>query len=71
MIKSILLLNPPSNRLILRDMYSSTYSKGDYYWPPADLLIISGILDKDFSVNILDANVLKKEANVGKPSNLG
>lgn len=63
MIKSILLLNPPSNRLILRDMYSSTYSKGDYYWPPADLLIISGILDKDFSVNILDANVLKKEAN--------
>lgn len=61
--KKVLLLNPPGKRLYLRDCYCSTTSKTNYYWQPLDLLIQSGILNRDFDVRVLDANAqrLKEE----------
>jgi radical SAM superfamily enzyme YgiQ (UPF0313 family) len=58
-MKKVLLLNPPADRLILRDFCCGESSKAKYYWPPADLLVLSGILWKKFNVQVLDANVLR------------
>lgn len=55
MRQKILLLNPPGNRRYLRDYYCSSVAKADYYWHPGDLLIQSGILDRDFDVALIDA----------------
>ncbi len=54
----ICLVDPPYPRLINRDMYSSTVSKGGYKWPAADLLEMSGIV-REITEDILliDANV--------------
>lgn len=51
----ILLLNPPGKELYLRDQYCSHMSKADYYWPPVDLLVLSGILAAEHEVTVLDA----------------
>ncbi len=53
----ILLLNPPGDRLYLRDYYCSHMAKGNYYWPPLDLLVLSGILSEKYEVKVLDAIV--------------
>ncbi|MBI5158872.1 radical SAM protein [Candidatus Micrarchaeota archaeon] len=58
-MKRVLLLNPPSNGLVLRDYACSDSSKANYYWPPIDLLVLSGILSKDFEVHVLDAVVMR------------
>ena len=55
----ILLLNPPAKKLYLRDYYCSTSTKADYYWPPTDLLVLSGLLKNDHNINLLDANAMK------------
>jgi len=57
--RKILLLNPPAKKLILRDTYASTLAKGNYYWPPLDLQIMSGILFGKHRIEIFDANVLR------------
>lgn len=54
-MKKILLLNPPSKEYFIRDYYCSHISKGKYYWPPLDLLILSGIFRNYFQVQALDA----------------
>lgn len=54
----ILLLNPPGDKLYLRDYYCSHISKANYYWPPFDLMVQSGFLKRDFELEVLDANVL-------------
>jgi radical SAM superfamily enzyme YgiQ (UPF0313 family) len=51
----VLLLNPPGDKLYIRDYYCSFSSKADYYWPPQDLIYLSGILDDRFDVHVLDA----------------
>ena len=51
----ILLLNPPGRRIYLRDYYCSHASKAHYYWGPYDLIVLSGILKKDFEISALDA----------------
>jgi radical SAM superfamily enzyme YgiQ (UPF0313 family) len=56
---SVLLLNPPGDKLYIRDYYCSFSSKADYYWPPQDLLVLSGILAGDFRVDVLDAIIDK------------
>ena len=56
----VLLLNPPGDKLYIRDYYCSFSSKANYYWPPQDLIALSGILDADFEVHVLDAIVPKK-----------
>jgi len=53
--KKIILLNPPGDKLYIRDYYCSFSSKADYYWPPQDLIYLSGILNEDFSVEVVDA----------------
>ena len=54
-MKKILLLNPPGDRPYIRDYYCSHVSKGVYYWPGYDLLVLSGILSKEYRVEVLDA----------------
>ena len=53
----VLLLNPPSDRLVLRDTYCGETSKAAYYWAPLDLLVQSGILAQRHEVAVLDACV--------------
>lgn len=60
----VLLLNPPANKLFLRDQYCSFTSKSNYYWPPIDLLVQSGIIAKKHQVSVIDAvvdRILKEE----------
>lgn len=57
-MEKIVLVNPPNARIVLRDMYSSTISKGLYNWPNVDLLVLSGILSATYEVILLDANTL-------------
>jgi anaerobic magnesium-protoporphyrin IX monomethyl ester cyclase len=52
---SVLLLNPPGDKLYIRDYYCSFSSKADYYWPPQDLLVLSGLVGRDYRVEVLDA----------------
>lgn len=56
----VLLLNPPGDKLYIRDYYCSFSSKANYYWPPQDLIALSGILDAGFEVHVLDAIVPRK-----------
>jgi len=53
--KKILLLNPPARRVTFRDYYCSFTSKAYYYWPPIDLLVLSGILKNNHKVAVIDA----------------
>jgi radical SAM superfamily enzyme YgiQ (UPF0313 family) len=53
--KRILLLVPPGQRQYIRDYYCSFSSKADYYWPPQDLVVLSGSLNKTFEVEAIDA----------------
>lgn len=54
-MKKVLLLNPPAKNYFIRDYYCSHISKGAYYWPPLDLLVLSGMFKKYFEVYLLDA----------------
>jgi anaerobic magnesium-protoporphyrin IX monomethyl ester cyclase len=58
----IALINPFNEKIVLRDFYSSTISKGNYNWPNIDLLCMAAILSKKFKVQIIDANTLKMNA---------
>lgn len=58
MKKKIVLINPPYESIVLRDMYSSTISKGSYNWPNSDLLAMSGTLKNHCDVFLIDANTL-------------
>lgn len=56
--KKILFLIPPADKLYIRDYYCSFSSKANYYWPPQDLIILSGILNNKFFVDVVDAMAL-------------
>ncbi len=62
-MEKILLLNPPGKRRYLRDQYCSSSAKADYYWPAVDLLVLSGVLNRDFSVKVIDAIVERYNDN--------
>jgi len=51
----VLLLNPPSARVVFRDHYHSQVGKATYHWHPNDLLIQSGFLMREFRVELLDS----------------
>jgi anaerobic magnesium-protoporphyrin IX monomethyl ester cyclase len=51
----VLLLNPPGKELYLRDQHCSSASKADYYWPPIDLILLSGILSQQHEAYVIDA----------------
>lgn len=58
MNERILLFNPPSphkSSYVIRDFYCSFSSKANYYWPPQDLLVLSGILRGTYGIEVLDA----------------
>jgi len=55
----ILLLNPPGKKLYIRDYYCSFSSKADYYWPPQDLIGLSGIISQEYSIQVKDAIINK------------
>jgi len=57
--ESVLLLNPPGDKLYIRDYYCSFSSKADYYWPPQDLIALSGLLAEAYTVEVLDAIIDK------------
>jgi radical SAM superfamily enzyme YgiQ (UPF0313 family) len=51
-----LLLNPPGDRLYIRDQFCSHVSKGTYYWQPLDLLMLSARLDAEgYELAVVDA----------------
>ena len=54
-MKKVLLLNPPCKLRVSRDYYCGHITKGRYYWPQLDLLVLSGFLREGFDVHILDA----------------
>ena len=63
----VLLLNPPGERLYVRDYYCSKISKADYLYHPTDLLIASGWLEPYFELLVLDCivdGITKNEALV-------
>lgn len=51
----VILLNPPADRKYIRDYYCSFSAKSNYYWPPQDLLVLSGILRQDYAIEFIDA----------------
>jgi anaerobic magnesium-protoporphyrin IX monomethyl ester cyclase len=59
----VLLWNLPYKEFALRDFCCSDTPKGSYYWPPIDLLVLSGILNSCFEVSVLDSIVLRQSVN--------
>lgn len=55
----ILLLNPPAKSMVIRDYCCGESAKADYYWPPIDLLVLSGIISKKHDVEVLDAIIYR------------
>jgi hypothetical protein len=55
-VSKVLLLNPPGDRLYIRDQFCSHVSKGTYYWQPLDLLMLSATLDAEgYELDVVDA----------------
>ena len=55
-MSKVLLLNPPGDRLYIRDQFCSHVSKGTYYWQPLDLLMLSATLDAEgYELDVVDA----------------
>jgi len=57
--KKVLLLNPPGREDVIRDYYCGHLAKGDYMWPPLDLLVLSGHLYAHCDIVVIDATVTK------------
>ncbi|MCF7861346.1 radical SAM protein [Candidatus Woesearchaeota archaeon] len=53
--RKILLLNPPGDKIYIRDYYCSKVSKTYYTYHPTDLLVLSGILSAEFEIKVIDA----------------
>jgi radical SAM superfamily enzyme YgiQ (UPF0313 family) len=51
----VLLLNPPGERVYIRDYYCSKVSKSNYCPHPVDLLVLSGRLAECCEVHLIDA----------------
>jgi len=54
-MKKLLLLNPPGTKRYFRDYFCTCVSKAKYYYHPIDLVYLSGILNKDFELSVIDA----------------
>lgn len=57
--QNILLLNPPADKVCIRDYFCSKTSRSDYLFPPIDLLMLSGRLSQNYNVVVMDAIVEK------------
>ena len=50
----VLLLNPPSERVVIRDYFCSKTTKSNYLFHPVDLLVLSGTLAERHDTSVLD-----------------
>lgn len=57
MKKKILLLNPTGKKGVIREYYCGHIAKGNYMWPPLDLLVLSGILSDHCDLLVIDSIV--------------
>ena len=53
----VLFLNPPGDKIYIRDYYCSKVSKASYYYHPLDLLMLSGWFVKEHDILVLDCMV--------------
>jgi len=53
-VPKVLLLHCPGDKIYIHDLYCSYSSKADYYWPPSDLIILSGVL-RETRLEVIDA----------------
>jgi len=51
----VLLLNPPSARVVIRDYLCSKTTKSNYLFHPIDLVVLSGLVAEQHEVAVLDA----------------
>lgn len=51
----VLLLNPPGERIYIRDYFCSKTTKSNYLFHPIDLVVLSGTLAEEHEVEVLDA----------------
>lgn len=56
-MRRVLLLNPPSPDLVIRDYYCSKTTKSNYLFQPIDLVVQSGLLARHFEIAFIDAVV--------------
>jgi len=52
--QKVLLLHCPGDKIYLHDYYTSYSSKANYYWPPTDLVLLSGVL-RETELAVIDA----------------
>jgi radical SAM superfamily enzyme YgiQ (UPF0313 family) len=50
----VLLLNPPGERIYIRDYFCSKSTKSNYLFHPIDLVVLSGIAAEEHDVRVLD-----------------
>ncbi|MCA8980762.1 MAG: radical SAM protein [Planctomycetes bacterium] len=50
----VLLLNPPSERVVIRDYFCSKTTKSNYLFQPIDLVVLSGWLADEHELSVLD-----------------
>lgn len=50
----VLLLNPPGERIYIRDYFCSKTTKSNYLFHPIDLVVLSGTLSLEHDVSVLD-----------------
>jgi len=51
-MKKLLLVNPPAKQKVIRDYYCGHSVKGDYFWVPIDLVMLSRL--DDYEIKIID-----------------
>lgn len=51
---NVLLLNPPGERVYIRDYFCSKTTKSNYLFHPIDLVVLSGTLAEEHSTSVLD-----------------
>lgn len=55
-MKKVLLLHIPhrNGKIYLHDYYTSYSTKAFYYWSPADLILLSGVIGNHFELTVID-----------------
>jgi hypothetical protein len=56
-MQKLLLVNPPSKYKVIRDYYCGHFVKGDYFWAPIDLVMLSRL--DDYDIKVIDFMVEK------------
>lgn len=62
----VLLLNPPGERVYIRDYFCSKTTKSNYLFHPVDLLVMSGILAEQHEVAVLDCMAERLEPQAAR-----